>query len=151
MIWSKRSWVQIPPSPKNVLISLNIGAHQEFPDWYRRLLRFFQEKSRNLVLFGNSPTVLSSPVSSHLFPEFFPNFLDWWDQKTLVSSRYRQFGNGLQSRPVSSRLVPSSGTQTSSMIPPHLNIQWLREDSSGPFLKHWCLAFNQFQMPAMTY
>ena len=57
--------------------------------------------------------VLSSPVSSRLFPGFFPNFLEWRDQKKVVSSRYCQFGKW---GPVSSCLVSiktSSGTQTS--------------------------------------
>ena len=36
--------------------------------------------------------VLSNPVPSQIFPEFFPDFLDQRDQKTLVFSRYCQFG-----------------------------------------------------------
>ena len=71
-----------------------------FPVSYRGFLRKFSK-------FG---TVLSGAVSSRLFPGFFLNFLEWRDQKTLVSSRYRQFGKWV---PVSSCLVSfktSSGT-----------------------------------------
>ena len=78
------------------------------------LLRFFGKSLETRYCSGISCTVLSSPVSYRLFPGFFPNFLKWRDQKTLVSSRYRQFGKWI---PLSSCLVSfktSSGTQTST-------------------------------------
>ena len=82
------------------------------PGWYC-LLRFSRKSLEIRYCSGISRMVLSSPVSSRLFPGFFPNFLEWRDQKTLVSSRYRQFGKWVQ---VSSHLFSfktSSWTQTS--------------------------------------
>ena len=58
-------------------------------------LLLFTYKCPKLEIWPNmmrlSRTVLSSPVLSHLFPGFFPDFLEQWEQKKVVFSRYRQF------------------------------------------------------------
>ena len=57
-------------------------------EWY--FLKRFSGKSLEIRYYSRlSRAVLSSPVPSRLFPKFFPNFLKWQDQKTVVLYRYR--------------------------------------------------------------
>ena len=89
------------------------GNPRTFPEL--KLLRFSGKSLEIRYCLGIYRMVLNSSVSFRFFPRFIPNFLEWRDQKTLVSSRYHQFGKWVQ---VSSRLVSfktSSGTQTSNL------------------------------------
>ena len=82
------------------------------PEWY--CLQRFSQKSLKIQYYSRlSQVLLCSPILSCVFPGFFLDFPEQWDQKKGVFSRSRQFG---KCPPVASCLVSfktSSGPQTS--------------------------------------